>query len=59
MLKKLLRWLTKYEKASHEKGMVGFLIKKGLAKSKTGANMELFLIALFFFALSPLMFLII
>lgn len=55
----LLSWLTKFEKSSREKGMVGFLIKKKFAKSKGVANFELIIIAILFFAISPLMFIII
>jgi hypothetical protein len=54
--KGLMCWLTKCEKSSREKGMVGFLIKKGIAKSKGVANFELIIIAVFFFIMSPLMF---
>ena len=55
----IIHWITKFEKPSCEKGMVGFLVKKGIAKGKKTANIELLLIALFFFAMSPLMFVII
>ena len=54
--KGLLSWLTKFEKSSREKGMVGFLIKKRFAKSKGVANLELIIIAMFFFVMSPLVF---
>lgn len=53
---RLLHWLTKCEKSSSEKGMVGFLIKKKVARSKTMANAELVCIATFFFTMSPLVF---
>jgi hypothetical protein len=55
----LLSWLTKCEKSSREKGMVGFLIKKRFAKSKGMANFELIIIAILFFAMSPLVFVVI
>ncbi len=53
---KLLRWLTKFEKTSREKGMAGWLIKRGLAKGKGTANVELLLVSVFFFAMSKLIF---
>jgi len=55
----LIHWLTRYEKTSCEKGMVGFLIKKGIAKGKGTANVELLLISIIFFLLSKLVFVII
>ena len=55
----LMHWLTKYEKTSCERGMAGFLIKKGIASGKKTANLELLLVAIFFFSISPLMFTII
>ena len=55
----LLHWLTKYEKTSSEKGMAGFLIKKGIANGKKTANIELVLVAVIFFMLSQLIFVII
>jgi len=54
--KQLLHWLTRFEKTSKEKGMAGFLIKRGLAKSKAMANFELLIVAAVFFSLSPLVF---
>jgi hypothetical protein len=38
--------------------MAGWLIKKGVAGSRFVANLELLLIALIFFWLSPLMFIL-
>jgi hypothetical protein len=55
----LMHWLTKYEKTSSEKGMAGFLIKKGIANGKKSANTELLLVAIIFFMMSQLVFLII
>ena len=55
----LIHWLTKFEKTSTEKGMAGWLIKKGIAKNKSTANTELLLIAIIFFMMSKLAFLII
>jgi hypothetical protein len=55
----LLKWITKCEKTSAQKGMVGFLIKKGMAKSKSMANVELIFIAILFFAMSKIIFVVI
>jgi hypothetical protein len=55
----LIHWLTEFEKTSTEKGMTGWLIKKGIAKNKSTANTELLLIAIIFFMMSKLAFLII
>jgi hypothetical protein len=55
----LIHWLTRFEKTSTEKGMTGWLIKKGIAKNKSIANTELLLIAIIFFMMSKLAFLII
>ena len=57
--KGLLHWFTKFEKTSTDKGMVGFLIKKKITKSKTSANFVLVCISGFFFAMSELIFVII
>lgn len=54
----LIHWLTKFEKSSANKGMVGFLIKKGIAKSKGMANLFLLLVSFIFFAMSKLVFII-
>jgi hypothetical protein len=48
----LIHWLTRFEKTSSQKGMVGFLIRRGAAKTKRMANTELVVIAIFFFAVS-------
>ncbi len=53
--KGLLRWLTKCEKTSSDKGMVGWLIKKKIAKTKFTANSLLVLVSIFFFVVSSLM----
>lgn len=53
-----VKWITKCEKSSCGKGMVGFLIKKRFAKSKEGANFELVIISAIFFTLSRLIFVI-
>ena len=55
----IIHWLTKYEKTSSEKGMAGFLIKKGIAKGKSTANIELLLVAVIFFMMSQIVFIII
>jgi hypothetical protein len=52
-------WLTCCEKTSAQKGVAGFLVKKGIAKGKCTANVELVLMAVIFFVLSKLVFLII
>ena len=57
--KGFVHWLTKFEKTSPKKGMVGFLIKKGIAKGKSTANIELFLVAVIFFMMSKIVFIII
>ncbi len=54
--KGFLKWLTKYEKPSTEKGMVGWLIKKRIVKTKFMANTLLVMISIFFFIMSPLIF---
>ncbi|MEI7513603.1 MAG: hypothetical protein WCJ74_03220 [bacterium] len=57
--KRLANWLTKYEKTSTQKGMAGFLVKKGIAKGESTANVELMLVAIIFLMMSKLVFLII
>ncbi len=56
---RLIHWLIRFEKTSTENGMAGWLIKKGIAKNKGTANTELLLIAIIFFMMSKLAFLII
>jgi len=52
-------WFTKYEKTSSDKGMAGWLIKKGIAKNKFTANAELVFVSMVFFAMTPLVFVVI
>lgn len=54
-----MNWLTNFEKTSANKGMAGWLIKKGIAKGEKTANVELFLISMIFFMMSKLVFLIV
>ena len=42
--------------SSSEKGMLGFLLKKGIVKSEDGGNYVLIGVAIFFFAMSVLAF---
>jgi hypothetical protein len=55
----LIHWLISFEKTSTNKGMAGFIIKKGIVKSKVMANLFLLLVSFIFFAMSSLMFVII
>jgi hypothetical protein len=57
--KGLVHWFTKFEKTSAQKGMAGFLIKKGIAKGKGTANFELVMIAVIFFMMSKIIFVMI
>ncbi len=57
--KGFVHWLTKFEKTSTQKGMAGFLVKKGIAKGESTANVELMLVAIIFLMMSKLVFLII
>jgi hypothetical protein len=44
--------------APSKKGMLGFLMRKGIVKSENAGNYVLIGVALFFFAMSALMFVI-
>jgi hypothetical protein len=55
----LIHWLTKFKKTSTQKGMAGWLIKKGIAKSKGTANLFLLLVSFIFFAMSKIVYIII
>jgi hypothetical protein len=52
--KEFIRWFTTCEKTSSKKGVVGFLIKKRIAKNEGIANIQLFIVSLFFFSVSIL-----
>ena len=54
-----LKWATRFEKTSCEKGMVGWLIKKRIVKTKFMGNALLVMISIFFFSMSPLVFVIV